>query len=361
MNFLSNDPRGTKLNALLPLTSVLVILLLTGSCSDTTFVPPPTRTPLSSSISSAIQLVLTTPEGAAAGQNIRGSQLTLKQAITVAQTIYATQASTQADIDKANADLAAAVAVFKSQKVAGVDLPNLAGHWTLDEISDSGEDAVVKDYSGNKRDGAVKIGHVFWGRGTPTLGTDRYNVWGKCLHFTQGANIEVPYDADFNKPTISISLWFRAEINDPIVAGQYAVSLGRFTGYNVQFDGGPATVFAFNSSESPGTTVSLSSETVLSQNTWRHLVVTYGNGHAMFYVNGALVKDVASNKTIVTQSSVNLVFAQDLPTGKYSSDGSSPFYVNTGGYFAGYLDEIRIYKSVLTPEQVAAIYTIEKP
>jgi hypothetical protein len=50
---------------------------------------------------------------------------------------------------------------------------------------------------------------------------------------------------------------------------------------------------------------------------------------------------------------VNLVFGQDLPT---SANG--PDY---GGYFHGTLDEIRIYKSVLTQAQVTSIYNLEKP
>ena len=49
-----------------------------------------------------------------------------------------------------------------------------------------------------------------------------------------------------------------------------------------------------------------------------------------------------------------------LPTGTYSPDDTSPFYVNWGGYFKGNIDDIRFYNIVLTSAQVASIYTYEK-
>jgi hypothetical protein len=102
---------------------------------------------------------------------------------------------------------------------------------------------------------------------------------------------------------------------------------------------------------------------------WHHYVVTFGGGHEVFYVDGFLVYDWGATAgqgvpgTIVNISAnpVNLVIGQDLPTAKYSTNSSSPYYVNYGAYFIGALDEVRVYKSILTPAQVTSIYTLEKP
>jgi Concanavalin A-like lectin/glucanases superfamily len=362
VNFLSNDQQGVnkKVRVFLGVT-VALLAMLVSSCDDT-YVPPSVTTGLGKSISSAIDLLLVSPEGSAAGLNAHGSQTTFKSAITIAQTILVTPNVTQDIVDKANADLIAAAAVFKAQKVQGVDIANLAGQWTFDEITDDGNGSQVKDYSGNGRHGTVKTGHVFWGRGTPTLGTDRYGVWGKCLHFNSGANVEVPYNADFNKPLLSISLWIRSDVNDPIVGNQYAVSLNRFNCYGLIFDQNAAPVLMTNPTGVAGAAVYDNSATVVTQNLWKHIVVTFGNGHTMFYVNGTLIKDIVRAGAVVQSPSINLTFGQDVPTDKASVDPSSPFSVyNNGGYWIGYMDEIRIYKSVLTADQVTAIYNIEKP
>ncbi len=324
--------------------------------------PDPNKITLSNTISSAISLVAATYEGAAAGYYIRGSQLILKVAISTAQAVYATVGVTQAQLDQANTDLLAAVSVYNTQKVAGVDPTNLVGQWTFDRIPDTGVGTVVKDYSGNGHDGVVSVGHVFWLRGTPTLGTDRYGVWGSCLHFTRGANVEVPYSSDFNGPLVSISLWVRVDLNFPILGNQFAVSLNRLNCYSLNFNDTPEPVFSAQIAENPGTIISDNSGSITSQNIWKHFVVTFGDGHMRFYENGVLTRDVAHAGTIIRQTpSINLVFGQDLPTNQYSLDSNSPFFVNTGGFFAGYMDEIRIYKSVLTASQVNAIYAIEKP
>ena len=109
---------------------------------------------------------------------------------------------------------------------------------------------------------------------------------------------------------------------------------------------------------------------VLTQGTWYHIVVTFGGSHEIFYVDGVMIYDWGANFTselvpgaIVSLAAkpVNLTFGQDLPTSKYSTDPASPYYVNNGGFFHGTLDEVRIYKSVLTQEQVTSIYNLEKP
>ncbi len=83
-----------------------------------------------------------------------------------------------------------------------------------------------------------------------------------------------------------------------------------------------------------------------------------------FYINGTEVKkwdNTPGTAISIADAPVNLTIGQDLPTGTYSSDDTSPYYVDWGGYFKGTLDEIRIYNKVLSATQVGSIYDLEKP
>ncbi len=78
-----------------------------------------------------------------------------------------------------------------------------------------------------------------------------------------------------------------------------------------------------------------------------------------FYINGALANRTAHSGTIRTQPTpVSITIGQDLPTDVYSDDPFSPHYLNDGGYLIGYIDDLRIYKSILTASQVTSIYNM---
>ncbi len=323
---------------------------------------------LEEGITAANLLLSTTTEGTAAGQYQNGSQAVLQTAIDAAQAVFVSTTSTQAEVTNATVALSAAVAVYQGKIVEAIDPTNLIGQWTFDEITSAVVDAVVKDYSGNARNGAIKTGHAFWGAGTPTLTTDRYGVANKALHFNQGGNVEIPYNIALNPTNISISLWAKADVNDPIVNNQYMVSLNRWNGYKLNFQSDPKAFFTAKAdvagSADPAYYDRDNASPLVTQGEWWHIVVTFGNGHTIFYLNGIAVKDwdnTPGTAISISGTPVNLTFGQDLPTGIYSTDDTSPYYVNWGGFFIGSLDEVRLYKSVLSSSQVTSIYDLEKP
>ena len=63
--------------------------------------------------------------------------------------------------------------------------------------------------------------------------------------------------------------------------------------------------------------------------------------------------------TNISAEPVDLVFGQDLPNGIYADDDTHN--VAWGGYFKGKLDDIRLYNRVLSSQEVASIYNLEKP
>lgn len=358
----------TKSGKLILMGGMLFFAVFFASCSKDDPAVVIDKTALKASITSANLLLTTTSEGVATGNYLKGSQAPLTTAIAAAQTVVDDVAVSQVTVTNATVSLAAAVTVYDGKKVVPIDPANLIGQWTFDQITAATIGAVVKDYSGNGRDGSIKAGHAFWGAGTPALAADRYGVAGKALRFDKGGNVEIPYNTALNPTSISISMWAKADINSPVINNQYMVSMNRWNGYKLQFQDSPKAFFTVKANVAgvvdPAYYDRDNASPLVTQGQWWHIVVTFGGGHMIFYLNGVMVKDWDNTPgTAISQSAapVNLVFGQDLPSAGYSTVDGSPNYVNWGGFYIGALDEVRMYKSVLTASQVTSIYTVEKP
>lgn len=358
---------------LLSAAMVLLIAWALVACSKKKDPAPVVKTDLTTKITAANGLITSTHEGVAGGNYKRGSQAPLIAVIAQAQSVADGATSTQVQVDAAIANLAAAVATYQTNLVAAIDPTNLVGQWTFDEIGASSADAVVKDYSGGNHNGALKEGHAFWaGSGLPTLAADRYGNEGKALHFDKGQNVEIPYNTSLNPGTISISLWAKQDVESVIYTEQYMVSMNRKYGYKLQLQYAPRAQFTARVVRSAGDTTIYDFDQrdgTWTQGSWYHVVVTFGGGHEVFYINGVMIYDwgaipaelVPGTILSLAAKPINLTFGQDLPTDKYSTDPASPNYPPGGGFFHGTMDEIRIYKSVLSASQVTSIYDLEKP
>src|SRR5689334_6604289 len=146
---------------------------------------------LKASLDEANNLLTTTHEGVAAGNYQRGSKADLQNAVDIAQVVHDLPEATQETVTGANANLQAAITTYEGKIIVAIDPANLVGQWTFDEISSATAGAVVKDYSGNGRDGAIKAGHTYFNGGgagvLPVLATDRYGNSGKALLLDKGA------------------------------------------------------------------------------------------------------------------------------------------------------------------------------
>ena len=74
----------------------------------------------------------------------------------------------------------------------------------------------------------------------------------------------------------------------------------------------------------------------LATNTWTHLALTYDGSSERLYVNGAQVASLAKTGTIATSTNPLTI-------------GSDPIY---GQYFAGLIDDVRVYNVALTAAQI---------
>lgn len=365
----------TKVKLLLNVAAILLLLGFAACSKKSDPVVPVVKTDLTAAITAANLLLTTTFEGVAAGNYQKGSQHPLSHAVVAAQTIVDLPEVTQATVTGTTANLNAAITAYGAQIIVPIDPTNLVGQWTFDQIASAAVGAVVKDYSGNGRDGTIKAGHAFWLAGTPTLVADRYGVANKALHFDKGGNVEIPYNTALNPATMSISVWANPDVNTPVKNNQYFVAMNRWNGYKFQFQDFPRAYFTVTYNDPAAVPPAVNKccydrdQDVgkAPQGSWHHYVVTFGGGNMVFYIDGAMIKTWPNAGTISTLTTpVNLVFGQDLPTSIYtttppSSTVSDKYFVEYGGFYIGALDEVRIYKSILTAAQVSSIYTVEKP
>jgi hypothetical protein len=99
------------------------------------------------------------------------------------------------------------------------------------------------------------------------------------------------------------------------------------------WDGVPAGGGSFGSDD-----VAVGAATALPLNVWTHLAVTYDGATLILYVNGVPVSSLAQAGAIQMSADPLQIGGDDL----------------FGQYFAGAIDEIRIYNAALTPEQIVA-------
>jgi hypothetical protein len=344
------------------------IVLIMGSfvaftgCDDDDDTVTVDKAQLAAKIQEAENLIENTVEGMGVDQYQPGSKKDLQDVLTLSKTVHDDPNATQTQVDNAVVSLDAAITTYEGRKVTPIAPEALVGHWTFDE----GTGTQANDFSGKNFHGTLKAGHANWGAGTPQWATDRYGTENKALRFNNGANVEIPFNAQLNpSQAITISLWMQPDAGEEPWANNYMVSLNRWNGYKLQLQDAPKVFFTLKArhdgndvyhdrdNESP--TIDLGE--------WYHVAVTYKAGEMAFYLDGTQVKlwDNTPGTPVQLESPVALTIGQDLPTGTYSNDENSPYFVNWGGYFKGILDEVRIYNTALTPTQITSIYDLEKP
>jgi hypothetical protein len=349
---------------MLTVTALFSLALVTACSDDDKPGPAKNREELATTIADATVLAETSEEGTIEDQFQAGSIAELEAAIASATEIFMDEDATQNEVNAANENLKSAIEDFMGKKVAPIAATDLIARWKFDE----GTGTVTLDDSPNGFDGEFKAGHAFWGAGSPTWATDRHGDIGKAIYFDNGANIEVPYNTKLNPDNITITLWMKQDVNTPnIVNNQYMVAMNRWNGYKFNMQDVPKPFFTVNPQEAPGTHINRDSaqpDDGLPQGTWYHVAVTFSGDHMIFYINGTETEDwsdfEASPILDISANPVNLTIGQDLPTNKYTAT-EGDFFVDWGGHFIGAMDDIRLYKSALTAQQVLSIYNNEKP
>lgn len=330
----------------------LGVALFIAGCNNGTDCPTVDYTTLDAAIVQAQGIHDAAVEGTEIGQYQAGSKATLQTSIDLAQSVRNTDCVTQAELDAAKTNLDVAVATFQAAEVTDVSPANLVAHWLF-----NGD---ANDATANGNNGTPTAGHTFWGGGAaPALTTDRFGNPSYCYQFDKGSNIEVPYSTALNPQALTISLWINMEEQPN---NDYIIALDRWNGWKLNLQDANFLFFTIKTTYNGNDQYydRDSNPQAITAATWTHVVVTFTDGFMNFYVNGELKKAWDNTPgSPVAVDNINLSIGSDLPTGQYSPDDSSPYYVNWGGYFKGKIDDIRFYNIALTASQVTSIYTYE--
>jgi len=214
---------------------------------------------------------------------------------------------------------------------------NLVGHW---KMNDDKTNTVVVDYSGE------------YNHGTAQQNTEDINDTGKingALSFNGSTDrIVVADDPSFDfTTTFSVFAWIKptaVATAQGIITKYYSV--GDLREWALILNGAVGTdakiSVVLGNTGGTGETIETSDNLVVSNDSWYHVGFTYAAGVVTIFVNGVAVASTNSGTHVTSLNNE----AIDIEIGRY----------NTNTYFAGLIDDVRVYNKVLSTIERAAIY-----
>jgi len=202
----------------------------------------------------------------------------------------------------------------------------------------------AKDESGTGNDGTVN-GAV--------LRTDRHGASNKAYQF-DGLDdyINIPNHPSLEIPTggLTISAWIyqkgAGEGNTVLTKGNAAAKPNTYDYALVASTSNNRIRYAWITDGGKHNDVS-SGDGAYQVGMWQHVAVVHVSGSTIeFYANGIQVHTVSNSAT-------RDLGGDELRIGRQTA--------NHGGSFDGLIDDIRIYKSALSADEVKALYDLEKP
>ncbi|UCE48073.1 MAG: LamG domain-containing protein, partial [Phycisphaerales bacterium] len=197
---------------------------------------------------------------------------------------------------------------------------DLIVHWTLEE----GSGTTATDVSGNSRDGTF-TGEPQWVSGHNSAG---------ALHF-DGVDDFVVYSLDGaqNFATISVALWVKADtLGQPVYCSPFSAHYPNTAGFQVDVDGQNPGAYRINPNS--GNRFAFGPVTT----DWIHLALTIEGSSMNLYYNG----NWASSNTLVDT---------DLTFNQFAIGVNR----NRNWWFAGTIDDLRVYDHVLSEVEVVSI------
>ncbi|HWQ90400.1 MAG TPA: LamG-like jellyroll fold domain-containing protein, partial [Clostridia bacterium] len=197
---------------------------------------------------------------------------------------------------------------------------------------------IVGGHHGILRGGATANVEGYIGKGFSFDGTNKY--------------VEIPNAPALNPSELSVECWVRfnnldAPGTSAYIGQQYLVfkqntRFGDFEAYVLSKDRTHADIILWEVTSAEGKLVRIDSTSSVGTNEWYHLVGVRGPNYIKLYFNGKLEAQAAVD------------FPQDY--------GNYPLYFGTSGqdYYDrrlnGVLDEVCLYRRVLTAQEVASLY-----
>jgi hypothetical protein len=178
------------------------------------------------------------------------------------------------------------------------------------------------------------------------LSTDRFGRTGNAYYFNGVSDyVEMPASTFTSLNIYSYSIWLKPVTSN--VSVPYSIGSNDPYCQSLSFNTNSVSAGSYNQGTNPVQSY-VFSNTMSLVNNWVHVVVTRDMTSIKMYVNGAQVPALSSA----------------LTNSQAASYGSTPPYKAILGarstlsqyFFAGYLDDVRIYSTVLSQSDVNALY-----
>lgn len=214
----------------------------------------------------------------------------------------------------------------------------LVGYWDMEE----GSGQTVYDKSGNGNDGvlgdttAAESNDPVFGPGHNATGENGsgmvYDGYDDYANAGTGSSLNVT-------GAITMSAWVKPAVSDGSIIRKVDANLG----YMMHLMSDQRVQIGINEFNSPLTTAN----NVITLNSWNHIVAAVdGSGAAVIYVNGLSVA-TGSLQALNTTATNPLLIGGDS--------------WNSGNYFNGSIDEVRVYNRAISADEVRYLYNQKKP
>ena len=203
-----------------------------------------------------------------------------------------------------------------------------AGYWKFDE----GYGTTIHDMSVNANTGTI--------HGASWTNDGKF---GKALNFN-GVSSDVFLGNGVSLQNITSALTIEAWVK-PSAINRYQVVVDKsyqsnYSGYEFGFESDNTLKFRDNPNSSSWNYV-YSSATNLKVNVWCHIAVVYDGANVYFYKDGTLLSSSAAGGQLYADPTSNAVIGS---------------YGDAGDYFQGTIDEVKIYPSALTADDIKVEY-----
>ena len=347
-------------NAFIACASLLLLTAAFSGCSSNNNNPPVVadQTKLTALVDSCNTLSAAATTTAYPQAAITAFQATLASVKAAA----ANTTITQAAVDNLVVQLRAAKVVFLAASYSAIAPAALTFALTFDEGT-----GTQLTTTGSKAWTAVLMAGPSQLFGTATgLPTFVTGHKGSAIHFAQGSHLEISNytSPDLLKGQMSIAVWLKT---DSTRAGNYIMSYNYWNTWKFQLQDGDLPFFTthvapdlYTDADDAGTKV--------PKATWTHVVVALDltAGKLSFYVNGAIAKTWTTvdrpnlKSTFTTYATVlPLMIGAQTTYAEAIATAQGPTKSNWN-YFAGAMDELKMYNITLNDGQVAKLYNDEK-
>ncbi len=209
-----------------------------------------------------------------------------------------------------------------------------------------------------------------------TYVTDRYGVEEAAASFNGDGDImEVLGNGSLMASDWTMSVWVNIDVAD-LTGTRYFAGIGVENGFYVEMLSGFENVsFTTSNEDAPGSGVNPSVKwgagsptTPVQDKVWAHLAFTMSsNGIRRVYMNGVMIseEDLSAGGMLfnAAPAGINNNFALGYLCGTASTGTGWAIYdtdKNAGVTYKGLLDDVRVFTTVLTAQEVTDLYDLEK-